>query len=212
MAFRFPSRLYAILDVECARSAGHGPMDLLDLWLGAGVRLLQLRAKTLASGELLSLAEQMAARCRSAGATFIVNDRVDVACLSGADGVHVGQDDLPAAAARRLAGDAAIIGLSTHTDMQLGEACGAPVSYVAIGPTFSTSTKSSSNADVGLAGVSRAAAQIHAAGLPIVAIGGITLSTAPGVVAAGADAVAVIADLLVGDPGKRARQYLAALS
>ena len=212
MAFRFPSRLYAILDVQCARAAGHDPIDLLDVWLAAGVRLLQLRGKTLASGELLSLAEQMAVRCRTAGATFIVNDRVDVACLSRADGVHLGQDDLPPEAARRLTGDAAVIGLSTHTDGQLAEACGAPVSYVAIGPIFSTSTKSSSNANVGLDGVARAAAHAHAAGLPIVAIGGITLSTAPAVVAAGADAVAVIADLLAGDPDQRVRQYLAVLS
>ena len=212
MAFCFPSRLYAILDVERARAAGQEPMDVLHLWLDVGVRLLQLRAKTLASGELLSLAEQMAARCRTAGATFIVNDRVDVACLSPADGVHLGQDDLPPAAARRLAGDAAVIGLSTHTDEQLAAACGAPVSYLAIGPIFSTSTKSSSNANVGLDGIARAAAHAHAAGRPIVAIGGITLSTAPAVVAAGADAIAVIADLLAGDPGQRVRQYLAMLS
>jgi thiamine-phosphate pyrophosphorylase len=205
-------RLYPILDIDACSAQGIAPMELLDVWLEAGVRLVQLRAKHLASGAMLSLSEAMAARCRDAGAIFIVNDRADVAKMAAADGVHVGQDDLPASDARTIVGDASIVGVSTHTFVQLAAALRGAISYVAIGPVFSTATKANPDPVVGLALVSRAAEAARAAGVPLVAIGGIRLETAKSVLDAGADAVAVIADLLVGEPRTRVREYLQALA
>ncbi len=208
---QFPTPLYAILDIDFAASVRRAPLDILAAWLDAGVRLVQLRAKTLESGAFLALADAALERCRSARAMCIVNDRADIAALAGAGGVHVGQDDLRPAAVRKVVGAEAWVGLSTHTGQQMAAACREPVSYVAIGPVFSTSTRRQPAATVGLEGVTMAAAMAREAGLPLVAIGGITLATAPGVLAAGADAVAVISDLHTGDPGVRVREYLAAL-
>src|SRR6185437_2968532 len=148
-----------------------------------------------------------------AGATVIVNDRADIAKLSGDDGVHVGQDDLAPVLVRRIVGDAAIVGLSTHTSAQLDAACGAPVSYVAIGPVFATNTKATGYEAIGVERVRAAASVAAARGLQLVAIGGITLENAASVLAAGATSVAVIGDLLSGgDPEGRVRGYLSALA
>jgi thiamine-phosphate pyrophosphorylase len=204
-------RLYAILDVDLTRSHNHRPLEVLDIWLDAGVRWIQLRAKTMPTGAWLELADQMRPRAQSAGATLVVNDRVDIASLAGADGVHLGQDDLAPSDARELLGSGAIVGLSTHTDAQLAAACREPISYLAIGPVFSTMTKATGHASVGLAGVGRAVRAAGAVGLPVVAIGGITLADAPQLLAAGAAAVAIISDLFVGDLRDRAAAYLAAL-
>ena len=206
----FP-RLYAILDVDAAAARGFVPLTLLEAWLDAGVRLVQLRAKHLPSGLFLEFADHAVALTRAAGATMILNDRVDLAQMAGADGVHVGQDDLPAAAARRQLGDAAIVGVSTHNDAQLIDGIAMPVNYLAIGPVFATSTKERPDPVVGLAGVSAARRRVAGDGRALVAIGGVTLDTVRPVVDAGADAVAVIGDLLVGDPSRRAREYLRAL-
>jgi thiamine-phosphate pyrophosphorylase len=205
-------RLYPILDLDLVRARGRQPLDLLSVWLDAGVRLVQLRAKTGAAGGTLALADAMVRRCRTTGARFIVNDRADLAAMAGADGVHVGQDDLPPRAVRSLVGETAWVGLSTHVDAQVDAGCLEPVTYLAIGPVFATASKDRPGACVALDGVRRAAACAHRAGIPLVAIGGITLATAPGVLAAGADAVAVISDMLAGDPGDRAREYLSALA
>jgi len=208
----FPSRLYAILDVDVCGAHGLEVTDLLASWLDAGVQLVQLRAKVLPTGPLLALAEAAVARTRAARARLIVNDRADVAVMAGADGVHVGQDDLAPRAARALVGGSRWVGLSTHSDQQLASGCDEPVTYLAIGPVFPTASKTASEAAVGIDGVRRAAARARSSGLPLVAIGGITLETSPAVLEAGADAVAVISDLLRGNPGGRAREYLNALA
>lgn len=206
------SRLYAILDVDLLVVRGLDARDVFDAWLDAGVRLIQLRAKSLPSGAMLDLADALAVQARAAGATFIVNDRADVARLSGADGVHVGQTDLAPADARAVVGDAAVVGVSTHNDEQARRAVSEAVNYVAIGPVFSTSSKERPDPVVGLDGVRRARAIVSdAAGLPLVAIGGITLERATSVIEAGADSVAVISDLLVGAPAVRVREFLRAL-
>lgn len=145
-----------------------------------------------------------------------MNDRADVARLSGSAGVHVGQDDLSPAAARAIVGPRAIVGFSTHTEAQVDAAVAQPVDYMAIGPVFGTATKETGYTAVGLDRVRYAAAAAResssAAIRPargVVAIGGITLETAPAVLAAGATAVAVIADLLAtGDPEARVRAYI----
>ena len=161
------------------------------------------------------MCEDVVARARKAGAIVIVNDRADIAKLSGADGVHVGQDDLDPASARRILGGAAIVGVSTHTDAQVRAAAAMAVDYVAVGPIFGTSTKDTGYRDVGTAFVSEAAGILRGAGCaaPIVAIGGITLERAPAVMRAGAASVAVISDLLsTGNPEARVREYLRVLS
>jgi thiamine-phosphate pyrophosphorylase len=190
--------------------AGWAPLDLLRAYLDAGATFIQIRAKRLPSGAFLDLCDAAVAAARPFGARLIVNDRVDVARLADAAGAHVGQDDLPPAQARRLLGADAILGCSTHSVEQIEAAVREPVSYIAVGPVFSTRSKETGYDAVGLALV-RLAAQ-RAGHVPIVAIGGISLDTAEAVLAAGATCVAVIGDLLVtGDPRSRAAAYLRAL-
>jgi thiamine-phosphate pyrophosphorylase len=161
----------------------------------------------------LATASALVQLARRHQARLIVNDRGDIARLAQADGVHVGQEDLAPAAVRRLLGDAAIVGLSTHTSEQVDRAVLEPVSYVAIGPVFATATKATGYDKVGLEMVREAARRANARGLPLVAIGGITLETAASVLEAGAASVAVIGDLVAGgDPEARARAYLERLS
>lgn len=172
---------------------------------------IQIRAKRLPSGRFLALCEKVVRAAEPYGATVIVNDRVDLAAMSHAAGVHVGQDDLAPAAARDLMGEAAIVGYSTHSAEQVEAAIREPISYVAVGPVFGSVTKDTGYAAVGLELV-RAAARL-ARGLPVVAIGGITLDTAPAVLEAGASCVAVIGDLLAGgDPRGRVAAYVRTLS
>jgi thiamine-phosphate pyrophosphorylase len=145
----------------------------------------------------------------------VVNDRVDIARLCHADGVHLGQDDLEPSAARCILDGSAVIGLSTHSPDQVRAAAGLPVDYVAIGPVFGTSTKNTGYRAVGTDMVSQASAILREGGTrrPIVAIGGITLERAPDVIRAGAASVAVISDLLsTGNPEARVREYLQALA
>jgi thiamine-phosphate pyrophosphorylase len=202
--------LHAILDIDAASRAGYDPAALGRIFFDAGARLVQLRAKQLASRPFLELADALVRDATAYEAAVIVNDRVDIARLSGAAGAHVGQTDLPPAAARRLLGPGAVIGYSTHSTGQVDAAAREPVSYIAVGPVFGTGSKDTGYAPVGLDLVRSAARQ--AAGMPIVAIGGITLETAPEVIAAGAAAVAVISDLLAGgDPARRIQAYLRAL-
>jgi len=207
----FP-RLYAIVDVELCAGAGQAPLDVVRAFLSAGVRLIQLRAKTWASGAFLDLAMAAVADASAAGAVIVVNDRADIAALSRAPGLHVGQDDLTPTDARRIVGPDTWLGLSTHTQEQWTAALTAPISYLAIGPVFGTGTKATGYEAVGLHTVSRVAAAAGERGLPVVAIGGITLERAPGVIAAGASSVAVISDLLVGAPEARARAFIHALA
>lgn len=206
-------RLYAILDVDTVGARGLEPLTVLRDWLDAGVRVIQVRAKHLTFGPLLALAGEMAADCRRAGAIFIVNDRVDVAQLAGADGVHVGQDDLSPEQARAQMPDAPWIGLSTHSDAQLARGLASPATYLAIGPVFATTSKERPDPEIGLGGVRRLSAAARGGGRPVVAIGGVTLATAADVLAAGADSVAVISDLLgpSGDVAARARAFLRAV-
>ncbi|HYN06594.1 MAG TPA: thiamine phosphate synthase [Vicinamibacterales bacterium] len=207
-------RLYAILDVDVTLSRGLVPLDVLDAWLDAGVRLVQVRAKNQAwsGGPLLDLAEQVLTRARPAGATVIVNDRADVARLAKADGVHVGQDDLTPSEVRAIVGPEAVVGLSTHSTAQVDSGCREPVNYLAIGPVYRSATRMAVGEPIGEAGVAAAVARARPVNLPVVGIGGITLENAPRVIAAGASSVAVISALIGRDPRQRARQLLDALS
>jgi thiamine-phosphate pyrophosphorylase len=153
-------------------------------------------------------------QARGVKATVIVNDRADIARLAGADGVHLGQDDLPPAMARRILAGDATIGFSTHSMEQVRAAVRLPVDYIAVGPVFETRSKETGYSAVGTELVRQAREFLSDAGLqtPIVAIGGITLERARAVLQAGASCVAVISDLLsTGDPAARVREYLEVL-
>jgi thiamine-phosphate pyrophosphorylase len=192
--------------VDVAAAAGWAPIELAQAFFQGGATIVQVRAKRMASGPLLELCDTIVALGESYHARVIVNDRVDLAVMSRAGGAHVGQEDLPPAAARTLLGTSAILGCSTHDEAQVARARSEPISYIAVGPIFGTRTKDTGYGPVGLDLV-RAARRL-APERPIVAIGGITLDTAPSVLDAGATAVAVISDLLTGgDPRRRVALY-----
>jgi thiamine-phosphate pyrophosphorylase len=185
-------RVYPILDTATLQSRGIALEVAAAAFLEGGAAILQLRHKDHWSRALYDSARKIAALCREAGATFIVNDRADFAMLLDA-GLHVGQDDLPPRDARGLVGDDALLGFSSHNPTQLCAAGGEPVDYVALGPIFTTGSKENPDPVVGVEEVRRCRALIEK---PLVAIGGITLENAPSVWAAGADSVAVIGGLL----------------
>jgi thiamine-phosphate pyrophosphorylase len=181
--------LYAIVD---PLDTGRDPVDLARAILAGGARALQLRLKDVPARTLLAAARAIVPLARAAGAVFVVNDRVDVARAAGADGVHLGQEDLPLEAARRVGGDL-WIGISTHDPDQAREAAAAGADYLGVGPMYATSSKVNALAPRGPALVTAVRALVD---IPLVAIGGITLDTAPTVRAAGADAVAMIGALV----------------
>jgi thiamine-phosphate pyrophosphorylase len=201
------SHLHAIVDVDVAARVGWTPLDLARAYLDGGANVLQIRAKHLPSGSFLDLCDGAVRLASPYDALVIVNDRADLAAIAAAAGVHVGQDDLPPADARRVVGPDRILGFSTHTVAQIEAAVREPISYLAVGPVFGTRTKETGYSPVGLALVTAAA---RAAGaIPVVAIGGITLETAESVLQAGATSVAIIGDLVAhGDPQARVAAYL----
>jgi len=202
LALRFP-RLYVIVDAGLMREP---TTEIARKLIGAGVKMLQYRAKNVPAKEMLASARELAGLARSAGARFFVNDRPDVAYLSKAHGVHVGQDDLDVEEARAVVGPEAWVGLSTHNIEQFEKAARSSADYIAIGPIFETTSKVNPDRVVGLELVRRAR---HLTERPVVAIGGITLERAAEVIDAGADSVAVISDILgAEDPAERASQYL----
>ena len=187
---------------------------LATAYLAGGARFIQIRGKQEPDGPFLNACEDIVLQAHAVGAIVLINDRADIAEAANADGVHVGQDDLPPTAIRGILGGSAIVGLSTHSTDQVRAAARLAIDYVAVGPVFGTHTKAAAGEPVGTDLVSSAAAILRESGeaRPIVAIGGITLEHAPAVLKAGASAVAVISDLLsTGDPEQRVRQYLRAL-
>jgi thiamine-phosphate pyrophosphorylase len=198
------SRLYAIIDP--AHTGGRLPLEVAVELLAAGVRLIQLRDKIAPSGELLTSAWQLASCVHDSDGLFVLNDRADVAQAAEANGVHLGQDDLPVESARAIVGPEGIIGFSTHDLHQVREADLTSADYIAFGPVFATTSKKNPDPVVGLEGL-RAARKLTLK--PLVAIGGITLENARSVIDAGADSVAVIRDLAnAGDLRRRAEQWV----
>ena len=160
--------------------------------LAGGARFIQLRDKEASSREMLDQARACLKLTREAGATLIVNDRVDVALTAGVDGVHLGQDDMSVEEAREILGADKIIGVSTHSIDQFRAALGTSANYIAVGPVYQTNTKENPDPSVGLELVREAK---RLADRPLVAIGGITPERAPEIIAAGADSVAVVSAL-----------------
>ena len=190
-SFRLP-RVYPLTDVQLSGLSHAEQVRLLSL---GGATLVQLREKQMAG---LQFYEQARAAV-AAGVPLIINDRVDIALAVGAHGVHLGQDDMPPEAARRLLGDKAVIGYSTHNVEQAKKALTLPIDYIAIGPIFTTSSKTNPSPTLGLEGLRAVREAVGNAQL--VAIGGISHSTAHAVIEAGADSVAVISALL-SDPAE----------
>ena len=196
-------RLYVILDAalltvpetECAQK-------LAD----AGVRLLQYRNKRASPRELFESSRELVSLLATLKVSVVVNDRADFAALAGANGVHVGQEDLEVEKARQVVGTEKLVGVSTHNLEQFRRAAASSADYIAVGPIFSTGTKSNPDPVVGTEFIREVRLLTDK---PIVAIGGITLERAPEIIESGADSVAVISDILgAPEPGKRARQYI----
>ena len=190
MPFRIP-RVYPLTDVVIS---GLSHAEQVKRLAAGGATIIQLREKTMAGCDFYNEAQAAVEIARKAGIRLIINDRVDVALAVGADGVHLGQDDLPVKSARDLLGPNAIIGLSTHNLQQAEKARNLPVSYIAVGPIFSTRTKSNPDPELGLDRLRQISKVMKS--IPLVAIGGITPQNATDVIAAGADSVAQISFLL----------------
>jgi thiamine-phosphate pyrophosphorylase len=192
-----------------ADSEGAAVTDILTL-IGRAVRggatLVQLRGKAWTDRQFLDLATQARELLMPAGVPLIINDRADIARAAGADGVHLGQTDLPVAAAREILGRRSIIGLSAATpgDAREGEVAGAD--YLGVGPVFVTRSKEDAGAPLGLVAIRKIRSVTN---LPILAIGGISAENAPAVISAGADGVAVISAITAaGDPAREAAKII----
>lgn len=194
-------QLYLVADPE------HCQGDLLtsvELAISGGFTMVQLRAKQLSDRELMQLAIDMNALCRRFDVPFLVNDRVDIALAAGADGVHLGVDDLPLESARAVGDEGFVIGYSPDTREQLRSARNRGATYLGIGPVFGTTTKDDAGEALGL---DELANRIRLGRLPVVGIGGVTAVNAASVINAGADGVAVVSAVLqADDPAEAARQ------
>lgn len=193
-------RFYPILDPEIAARHSVDPVAAAEQILEGGAKILQFRNKGFFSREVFAQLERVAELCRDAGALFVVNDRADLAAITGA-ALHLGQDDLTPSAARKVVGAETLIGFSTHNERQLRAAAAEPANYLALGPVFGTSSKQNPDPIVGIDELRRLRPLTDR---PLVAIGGITRANAQSVLAAGADSVAIIGDLFV-DGNVRAR-------
>ena len=184
-------KLYPITD---RRLSGLSHAEQVARLIEGGATFIQLREKHLSSREFYSEAEEALKVARARGAKLIVNDRTDIALALGADGVHLGQDDMPTRAARALLGERAVIGFSTHSVEQAIAAARLPVDYIAIGPVFETTSKERPDPQVGIEGLRRVREAVGS--VTLVAIGGVTRENGPTVLGAGADSVALISALL----------------
>ena len=196
-------RLYVILD---ATLLNNSLLDRAQELAATGVRLLQYRDKAASARDLLETSRKLVSSLNSYGSLLIVNDRPDVAALAGAAGVHVGQEDLDAQQARAVVGEEMWVGVSTHDLEQFRRAAATSADYIAVGPIFATTSKANPDPVVGLELLRQVRPLTEK---PIVAIGGIRLDRAASVIAAGADSVAVIRDVLcAAKPSEQARRYL----
>lgn len=179
--------LYAIIDNSICPE--YLNIEIAQMILAGGAKILQLRGKGLSARELLSQAMEINIFTRKAGAIFIVNDRADIALLSGADGVHLGQDDLPVAEARKILGMDRLIGVSTHNLEQAKKAESEGANYIGFGPVFGTKTKADAEEEKGLEALQEVKTSVK---IPVVAIGGINIENIEKVMYTGVDGAAVI--------------------
>jgi thiamine-phosphate pyrophosphorylase len=199
-------RLYVILDATLLKNS---PQNCAQELAAAGVRLMQYRDKAGSARVLLQASRELVSSLKPHGVSVVVNDRPDVAALAGATGVHVGLDDLTPEQARAVVGEEMWVGVSTHNLEQFRGATVSSADYIALGPIFATTSKENPDPVVGLELIRQVRKLTEK---PIVAIGGITLERAASVIAAGADSVAVIRDVVcAAKPGERARRFLETL-
>lgn len=189
-----PLSLPKVYPITDTKASGMDHAEQVKRFIEGGATLIQLRDKDASSREFFDAVKECVEYARPRGVRIIINDRVDIAITAGADGVHLGQDDLPPESARDLLGERAIIGYSTHSVQQAISAAKLPVDYVAIGPIFATGTKADAEPVVGLKAIRDVRRAIGAT--PIVAIGGIDEQNIAEVIAAGADSAAVISALV----------------
>ena len=198
-------RLYVLVTGSLCRRP---VLETVEAVLAGGADAVQLREKAMEAGEMVGLAREVTARCRKAGALSIVNDRADVARAAGADGVHVGQGDLPVRECRRVMGAGALVGVSTQSVSMAQAALEAGADYLGVGPMFASTTKSRTTI-IGPEGLKAIRAAVP---LPTVAIAGITLANVGDVLAAGPTAVAVCSDIIsCDDPQARAAAFKEAI-
>ncbi|MDT8316361.1 MAG: thiamine phosphate synthase [bacterium] len=179
--------LYAIVDASFP-----DPVKIAGELMEGGAQIIQLRAKDLPAGKFLRLGREIMAETRKHGALFIINDRTDVAVLTGADGVHLGQDDMPIEEARKIMGEDKLIGISTHNKAEGLAAVKAGADYIGFGPIFKTGTKKDAGVAKGIEGLKALRREIS---IPIIGIGGVNKGNIKSVFDAGADAAAVISAL-----------------
>ncbi|MFH1008185.1 MAG: thiamine phosphate synthase [Candidatus Latescibacterota bacterium] len=201
----FP-KLYFLTDRALSRKGN--PEDVRAA-LEGGVRIVQYREKTLSIRDRIQEALRIKALCHEVGATFVVNDRVDLSLAVGADGVHLGQEDMPLSVARRLMGEGAIIGITVHNVPEALQAVEGGADYLGASPIFTTRTKADAGAPMGLAGLREIRAQVR---LPIVGIGGINRANARQVLEAGADSLCALSAILSQeDVGACVREWISYL-
>ncbi|KYH33402.1 thiamine-phosphate synthase [Moorella mulderi DSM 14980] len=202
-----PWDLYVIITTNLG--GGRPTLELVRQALAGGATAIQLREKDLPARELVELGREIRQLTRAAGATFIVNDRLDVALAVEADGVHIGQEDLPARVARELLGPGKILGVSTGTVLEARQAVADGADYLGVGSIYATRSKEDAGEPIGLAGLKAIRAAVT---VPLVAIGGINSNNAAEVIAAGADGVAVVSAVIgAPDVAAAARELLAAV-
>ncbi|MCO5176445.1 MAG: thiamine phosphate synthase [Thermomicrobiales bacterium] len=196
-------RCYLVTDVRAG--SVERLIEICQAAIEGGVTTVQLRAKGWTDKQLLEAANALVPICRAAGALLVVNDRVDIALAAGADGVHLGVDDLPVAAARRLLGPNALIGYSPETPGDRIQAERDGADYLGVGPVYGTTTKDDAGSAIGLDGIRSAVA---ASPLPVVGIGGIGIDTARPVIEAGAVGVALVGAVFLSDDPRTAATRL----
>ncbi|MGI8493826.1 MAG: thiamine phosphate synthase [Pyrinomonadaceae bacterium] len=190
MKFELP-KIYPITDVFISKLSH---LEQVELLISGGAKLIQLRDKYAAPKDFYAAAKEVIKFARPKKVKIIINDRVDIALAADADGVHLGQDDLPPEQARKILGEKAIIGCSTHSIDQIAEAVKFPVDYLAIGPIFPTTSKENPETVVGIEIIKEI--RRVTGELPLVAIGGITFENAASVFESGADSIALISAIL----------------
>lgn len=198
-------RLIVVTDADCG---GRDLVDVVRAALRGGAPAIQLRMKDGAARDMVQMAQTLLAETRPAGALLFVNDRVDVAVIAGADGAHVGQDDLPVCAARRVSPPGFLLGVSAESVELALQAQAEGADYVGVGPVYATGSKADAGEPIGLQRIAEVAAAVR---IPVVGIGGIAVGNARAVVESGAAGVAVISAVVrADDPESTTRELLRA--
>lgn len=200
--------LYPIIDLEYI-SADKIVRVAREIISAGSINILQLRAKGEPAGVVLKAAHELRALTLSRGILFIINDRIDIALMSNADGVHLGLTDTPITEARGLLGEEKIIGLSTHNSLEALEAVKLGADYISFGPIFKTCTKLDAHSPGGLEGLRTLSLSLKDSNIPITAIGGITKESIAQVISSGASMAAVISDILLAkDPAAKVKTLI----